>query len=131
MYSEKQLGGGRAPHARLKVLMRIAPTRGWTRTYSDEAPFSCEAETTRRDLSEELLKQPSRVRQKLLEGTSARNSSEDLLVRGGRKLWERAYFEKLFRDGKTSRMNGIPTLEHHLSDLKHDFLASTQDLVCR
>jgi hypothetical protein len=39
MYSEKQLGGGRASHARLKVLMRIAPTRGWTRTYSDEAPL--------------------------------------------------------------------------------------------
>jgi hypothetical protein len=73
--------------------------------------FSCEAETPRK--------------------ASRRNSSEGLLVRGRRKSCERAYSKKLFGYGKTSRMNGIPTLEHRLSDLKHDFLASTQDLVCR
>jgi hypothetical protein len=67
--------------------------------------FLCEAETPGKVFLDELL-----------------TFSEGLLVRGGRKSCERAYSEKLFRDGKTSRMDGISTMEH-------DFLASTQDVV--
>jgi hypothetical protein len=32
---------------------------------------------------------------------------------------------------KTTRVNRVLAREHHLSDLKHDFLVSCQVLVCR
>jgi hypothetical protein len=108
-FSVKLLGGGRTSHARRRVLVRVAPTR--------DGKFSCEAETPRKGFSEELLERASRARRNL--GRSSRsNSSEGLLVRGGRMSCERAYSKKLFRDKTISRMNGIPTLEHRLSDLK-------------
>jgi hypothetical protein len=89
--------------------VRVAPTR--------DGKFSCEAETPRKGFSEELLERASRARRNLGRSSQS-NSSEGLLVRGGRRSCERAYSEKLFRDKTISRMNGIPTLEHCLSDLK-------------
>jgi hypothetical protein len=108
-FSVKLLGGGRSSHARRRVLVRVAPTR--------DGKFSCEAETPRKGFSEELLERASRARRNLGRSSQS-NSSEGLLVRGGRRSCERAYSEKLFRDKTISRMNGIPTLEHCLSDLK-------------
>jgi hypothetical protein len=51
-------------------------------------------------------------------------------VRGGRKSCEQAYSENLFGDGKTSHMNGIPTLEHCLSDLKNVIFLSVLKILC-
>jgi hypothetical protein len=84
---------------------RGKPTHAWWKLLRRASPrnFSCEAETPQKGSLEELVRGSSHARRRVL-------------VRGGRKSCERAYYEKLFGDKKTSRMNGIPTLEHRLSD---------------
>jgi hypothetical protein len=66
-----------------KLLWMDTNLLGWTRIYSDEAPFSCDAETPQKGFSDELLGGSSRARWKLLGRTSRRNSLEGLPVRGG------------------------------------------------